>query len=90
MGWLYMQSLNAHAGPRDYLDAQFTFENAEGRSKVLRSILLGETYYAADEQQRSDGGERAVFALVCLTYYNPRDPEGIVFGYKDSAPLWRR
>lgn len=66
MGWLYMQSLGGHAGPRDYLDAQFTFENAEGRSKVLRSILLGDTYYAAIEQH--SGGARAVFALVCLTY----------------------
>lgn len=85
MGWLYMQSLGIHAGPRDYLDAQFTFENAEGRSKVLRSKLLGETYYAAVEQQRNDGTERAVFALVCITYYNPRDPEGFVFGYKDMT-----
>jgi hypothetical protein len=56
----------------------------EGRSKVLRSILLGETYYAAVEQQRSDGA-RVVFALVCLTYYNPRDPEGFLFGYKDMT-----
>ncbi len=84
MGWLYMQSLGGHAGPRDYLDAQFTFENTEGRSKILRSKLLGDTYYAALEQQRSDGA-REVFALVCLTYYNPRDPEGFIFGYKDMT-----
>ncbi len=84
MGWLYMQSLGGHSGPRDYLDAQFTFENAEGRSRVLRSALLGDAYYAAVEQQRSDGA-RAVFALVCLTYYNPRDPEGFIFGYKDMT-----
>ncbi len=85
MGWLYMQSVGDHAGPRDYLDAQFTFENAEGRSKVLCSTLLGDTYYAAVEQQRSDGGESAVFALVCLIDYNPRDAEGFVFGYKDMT-----
>ncbi|PPD40419.1 MAG: hypothetical protein CTY15_14830 [Methylocystis sp.] len=85
MGWLYMQSLGGHAGPRDYLDAQFTFENAEGRSRVLRSALLGDTYYAAVEQQRRNGGESAVFALVCLTDYNPRDVEGFVFGYKDMT-----
>ena len=85
MGWLYMQSLGGHAGPREYLDAQFTFENAEGRSKVLRSTLLGDTYYAAVEQQRRDGGESAVFAFVCLTDYNPRDAEGFVFGYKDMT-----
>jgi hypothetical protein len=84
MGWLYMQSLGGHSGPPDYLDAQFTFENAEGRSRVLRSALLGDAYYAAVEQQRSDGA-RAVFALVCLTYYNPRDPERFIFGYKDMT-----
>lgn len=28
---------------------------AEGRSKVLRSEFFGDTYYAAVEQERSDG-----------------------------------
>ena len=30
-GWLYMRSLGSHAGPRQYLDAQFTFDRAEAR-----------------------------------------------------------
>lgn len=33
------------------------------------------------------GGD--VFAIVCLVRWNPADKEGVIFGYKDSAPLWR-
>jgi len=54
MGWLYMQSLKGHSGPRQYLDAQFTFERPEATSKVLRSALVGmRVYYAAVEQIRT-------------------------------------
>jgi hypothetical protein len=84
MGWLYMQSLKGHSGPRQYLDAQFTFERPEATSKVLRSALVGmRVYYAAVEQIRIASGEREVFALICLVRYNPRDREGYIFGYKD-------
>ncbi len=83
MGWLYMQSLRGHAGPRAYLDAQFTYERPEHRSRVLRSALVAmQTYYAALEIVRA-GGEREVTALVCLVRYNPRDRDGYIFGYKD-------
>ncbi len=34
MGWLYMQSLKGHAGPRQYLDAQFTYERSDAILKV--------------------------------------------------------
>lgn len=84
MGWLYMQSLKGHSGPRQYLDSQFTFERPEATSKVLRSALVGmRVYYAAVEQLRVATGEREVWALICLVRYNPRDPEGYIFGYKD-------
>ena len=86
MGWLYMQSLKGHSGPRQYLDAQFTFERPEATSKVLRSALVGmRVYYAAVEQIRVGSGEREVWALICLVRYNPRDPEGYIFGYKDMT-----
>ena len=29
MGWLYMKSLKGHSGPRQYLDAQFTWERSD-------------------------------------------------------------
>jgi hypothetical protein len=86
MGWLYMKSLHGHAGPREYLDAQFTFERADGVSKVLRSELVGNSvYYATVEQIILDTGEREVFALICLVAYDPRDREGYIFGYKDMT-----
>jgi hypothetical protein len=84
MGWLTMKSLNGHCGPRQYLDAQFTYECPEIISKVLRSALVGmRVYYAAVEQIRAVTGERSVWAAICLVRYNPRDPEGYIFGYKD-------
>ena len=84
MGWLYMKSLKDHSGPRQYLDAQFTYERPDVISKVLRSALVGiRVYYAAVEQTRIATGEREVWAAICLVRYNPRDPEGHIFGYKD-------
>lgn len=85
MGWLYMQSLNGQSGPRQYLNAQFTFNSADGSSRVLRSALVRmRVYYAAVEQIRTCGA-REVCGLVCLIRYNPRDREGYVFGYKDMG-----
>ena len=84
MGWLYMTSLTGHSSPRQYLDAQFTFERPDARSKVLRSALIGmRVYYAAVEQVRIANGQREVWAAICLVRYNPRDPQGYIFGYKD-------
>lgn len=84
MGWLYMQSLADHNGPRQYLDAQFTFMRPDLTSKVLRSALVGmRVYYAAVEHVRREGSEHTVFAAVCLVHYNLRDREGYIFGYKD-------
>ena len=86
MGWLYMKSLNGHSGPREYLDAQFTFERSDGVSKVLRSELVGNSvYYAAVEQTIFETGKHEVFALICLVAYDSRDREGYIFGYKDMT-----
>ena len=83
MGWLYMQSLGGYPGPRQYLDAQFTYERPERHVRVLRSSLVKmRTYYAAVEIVPTDG-DREVIAVVCLVRYNPRDAEGYIFGYKD-------
>jgi hypothetical protein len=84
MGWLYMKSLKGHAGPRQYLDAQFTFERPDAKLTVLRSALVGmRVYYGAVEQIRIATGAREIWAVICLVRYNPRDPEGYIFGYKD-------
>ena len=90
MGWLYMKSLHGHAGPREYLDAQFSFERSDGVSKVLRSELVSNSvYYAAIEQTIFKSGAHEVFALICLLAYDPRDREGYIFGYKDMTVMPR-
>jgi hypothetical protein len=84
MGWLYMTSLKGFSGPRQYLDAQLTYERPDHTSKVLRSALVKmRVYYAAVERIETETGERIVWAAICLVRYNPRDREGYVFGYKD-------
>ena len=86
MGWLFMKSLGGHSGPRQYLDAQFTYKQPEVTSKVLRSALVHlRVYYAAVEHFRHATDEREVWAAVCLVKYNPRDSEGYIFGYKDMT-----
>ena len=85
MGWLYMQSLGGHAGPREYLDNQFTHEDERLSSKVLRSAIVRRVYYAAIEHVRPPSSEREVWACVCLTRYNPKARDGYIFGYKDMS-----
>jgi hypothetical protein len=86
MGWLYMRALDAYSGPRQYLDAQFTYERPTVVSKVLKSALVKmRVYYAAVEHVMKTTGEREVWALVCPVHYNPRDREGYIFGYKDQS-----
>lgn len=87
MGWLSMQSLDGFAGPRPYLDNQFTFARETVRAVVLCSALVKvRTYYAAVEVLQPDR-ERAVVGVVCLVRYNPRDREGYVFAYKDMDEM---
>ena len=86
MGWLFMKSLKGHSGPRQYLDAQFTWERSDRISRVLRSALVGmRVYYAAVEHILPVTGAREVWAAVCLVQYNLRDREGYIFGYKDMS-----
>ena len=87
MGWLSMQSLDGHRGPREYLDAQFDYENEDRRSKVLRSSLFRRVYYAAVETVYRETGTREVWALVCLVKYNPRARDGFIFAYKDMEEM---
>jgi hypothetical protein len=86
MGWLYMRSLEGHATPKAYLDAQFTYDRDTGHSRVLASSVVGRrTYYAAVEWITAGTDQREVWGLVCLVRHNPRDREGLVFGYKDMS-----
>ena len=72
MGWLFTSSLGGHAGPKQYLDAQFTYERPGRSSKVLRSALTRmRTYYAAVELL-AEAKPREVCGLVCLVKYKPK------------------
>ncbi|WP_395680969.1 hypothetical protein [Inquilinus sp.] len=86
MGWLYMQSFKGHANPQAYLDNQLTWNRPDERQAVLRSaIAVDRNYYAAVEHLDVSAGQRRVFAVVCLVYYNPRAGDGFIFGYKDQT-----
>ena len=90
MGWLYMHrmGMDGYATPKAYLDAQFTYDRKyeDGTTyamRVLDSACVGNrVWYAATRVERS-GQEPYVIALVCLVRWNPRDKEGLIFGYKD-------
>lgn len=82
MGWLSMMSLSGYRTPKAYLDAQFTWSN-ETDNRVLRSSIVGRVYYAAVERTGREGGDRKVFAVLCLFRYTPKARDGYVFAYKD-------
>lgn len=90
MGWLYMprSSMGGHASPKAYLDDQFTYQRPgeDGTTRgleVLASSCPGNRVYYAAVQIMTDGAPGEVFAVICLIRWNPRDKEGMVFGYKD-------
>jgi hypothetical protein len=84
MGWLFMQRLDGHKGPKEYLDAQFTYRNDQSQLRVLRSTLVNRrVYYAAAERILNADNTRVVFAIVCLVKWAPRARDGYTFGYKD-------
>lgn len=80
MGWLFMESTGRFTDPKEYLDDQFTFRSERQEARVLRSAVVGQTYYAAVELVRADQAE--VVALVCLLQYDSSRPTGS-WGYKD-------
>ncbi|MBA4307720.1 DUF6927 domain-containing protein [Sphingorhabdus buctiana] len=89
MGWLSMTAagMGGHKRPKAYLDAQLTFapDPAKDRPtglRVLRSSMVGQVYYAAVENYDADSS-KSVFAVVCLTRWNPKARDGYIFAYKD-------
>ena len=89
MGWLTMplSSMHPYASPKAYLDGQFTYDRRDVTGRQLANVYA-QVYYAAAVPS-TDGVDGPAFAVVCLVKWNPRDKEGYVFGYKDSAPLRR-
>jgi hypothetical protein len=77
MGWLFSNNFNPNR--RIELDKQFTWASETARCRVLKSAMVGTTYYAAIEYTIEETGERKVFAAVALTEAS-RDGG---WGYKD-------
>ena len=84
MGWLSMRDTGRLDTPRAYLDDQFTYARDDHRLTVLKSSMVGNTYYAAAERRDGDD-KREVFAIVCLTFSRPAARDGFTFGYKDMT-----
>ena len=84
MGWLSMRDTGRFNTARAYLDDQFTYTRDDHRLTVLKSSMVGSTYYAAAERTENDG-KREVFGIVCLTFSRPAAPDGYTFGYKDMS-----
>lgn len=84
MGWLYMSSMNGHRTPKQYLDHQLHYETEAITCRVLDSAVVSmKRYYAAVEKVEKATGARSVLCVICLVNYNPRDKDGMIFGYKD-------
>lgn len=84
MGWLSMRDTGRFANARAYLDDQFTYARDDHRLTVVKSSMVGSTYYAAAERIEA-GGICSVFAIVCLTFTRPNARDGYTFGYKDMT-----
>lgn len=50
-----------------FLDNELTETNDNSSWKVLKSVMVGSTYYAAIERTIFETGEKVIYATVCLT-----------------------
>lgn len=91
MGWLYKgeRGMAPYTSPKSYLDAQFTYERVtDGVTKglrVLASSCPGNRVWYAAAQETENGRAGEVFAVICLIRWNPRAPDGMIFGYKSMT-----
>lgn len=84
MGWLEYRATHYKNGKVDRkaeMDATYNWETETHKAEVLKSAMVGGTYYAAVKSTNKTNGFECVTAAVCLTstdskhYYN--------FAYKD-------
>lgn len=84
MGWTTYMATNYKNGKVDAkaeMDKHYSWENENYTNKVIKSAMVGSTYYCAVETVSKANGSREVWAGVALTSKNTRD--GMTFGYKD-------
>ena len=82
MGWTEYFATEFKKGRVDRkaeCDKLFNWKNETTTSKVLKSTMVGSTYYAAVEYTKD--GETIVYGVVCLTSVRER----CLFAYKDMS-----
>ena len=84
MGWTeYHASYykNGKVDRKAELDAMYNWEDENRKVEVLKSSMVGSTYYAAVKSCNKTNGYERVCAAVCLTSTNAKDYYN--FAYKD-------
>ena len=89
MGWTYTHE-DTHYDPKtdkyrinrkELCDAIYTNDGEKSKLEVIKSCMIGSTYYAAVKATNKITGHEEIFAGVCLTSINLK--EYYNFGYKD-------
>ena len=84
MGWTeYHASCykNGKVDRKAEMDNMFNWEDENRKCEVLKSSMVGSTYYAAVKSLNKTNGYECVWAAICLTNTNMR--EYFNFAYKD-------
>lgn len=84
MGWTeYHASYykNGKVDRKAEMDNMFNWEDENRKCEVLKSSMVGSTYYAAVKSLNKTNGYECVWAAICLTNTNMR--EYFNFAYKD-------
>lgn len=84
MGWLEYHATHYKNGKVDRkaeMDAIYNWEDDNRKVEVLKSAMVGGTYYAAIKSFNKTNGYECVIAAVCLTSTNSKDYFN--FAYKD-------
>ena len=84
MGWLEYRADHYKNGKVDRkaeMDSKYNWEDESRKVEVLKSSMVGSTYYAAVRSFNKENGFECVTAAVCLTSTNNKDYYN--FAYKD-------
>lgn len=85
MGWTTYMATNYKANgsvdAKAEMDKLYNWETENEINKVIKSAMVGSTYYCAVETIHKANGKREVWAGIALTSKSTRD--GMNFGYKD-------
>lgn len=87
MGWTSYRATfykNGQVDRKAEMDAYFKEEDSVNKKyhfKLLKSAMIGSTYYAAIEKTNNETKESKVFATICLTNTNHKFYDN--FSYKD-------